>query len=128
MVKRTDDTDRETKLEQRAKALFDDSVADLDRRTRSALTEARHAALAELEGRRRLRWQVWGPLSGVTAAAFVLLVIFAPLKWTQEAVEGAAATPLEDLDIVADAESLEMLENLEFYAWLDSTQVLPSDG
>lgn len=111
----------------RAKAEFDASVDALDGRTRSALTRARHAALAEAEASKRVgRWHIWGPLSGVAAAAFVLVVMLTPAWQTRQHAEGGA--PFEDMDIIADTEDLEMLENLDFYAWLDSAEPLPNDG
>lgn len=127
-MNRDDEPTREGSLEQRSKALFDASVDNLDGRTRSALTRARNAALAELErSERPLMWRVLGPVSGVVAAAFVLLALFAPLRFTPTAVEGTAM-PFEDLDIVVEPDNLEMLEDLEFYAWLDSVDALPNDG
>ena len=126
MVNRIDETPG-TPLEQRTKEVFDASLDSIDGRTQSALTQARHAALAELERKRASRWQLWGPLSGIAAAAFVLLVMFAPLRLTPTSVEGATM-PFEDLDIVADADNLEMLQDLDFYAWLSSVELLPNDG
>jgi hypothetical protein len=132
MVSTNDGSAERTPLEERAKDLFDDSVGNLDGRTRSALTQARHAALAELEDRKRQgAWKVWGTLSGAAAAALVVAVVFGPL-WTttQQAqiqqTQDGGAMPFEDFDIVADAENLELLQNLDFYAWLDSVDPLPS--
>ena len=125
MVNDKDPTNAATPLEERAKQLFDDSVGQLDGRTRSALTQARHAALAELDGSQRQRaWKVWGPLSGVAAAAVFIAVVFGPI-WTSMRPANENAMPIEDFDILADAENLEMLEDLEFYAWLDN-DALPS--
>lgn len=119
MVNRDEPTCEES-LERRSKALFDASVDNLDGRTRSALNRARNAALAELErGERPLMWRVLGPVTGVAAAAFVVLVLFAPLRLTPSAVQGSML-PFEDLEIVAEPDDLEMLQNLEFYAWLDT--------
>ena len=124
MVNRDDSTPQDP-VEARSKALFDASVGNLDGRTRSALTQARHAAIAELEhSKRPLMWRVVGPVGGVIAAAFVLLVMFAPLRYTPTSIEGSTM-PFEDLDIVAETEDLEMLEDLEFYAWLDSATPPP---
>ena len=123
-----DNQSPDASLEQRAKAAFDASVDSLDGRTRSALTQARYAALEEAAKSKRLgRWQILGPLSGVATAALVLVVMFAPAFQTSlEHPEGGS--PFEDMDIIADAEGPEMLENLEFYAWLDSAEALPNDG
>jgi hypothetical protein len=127
MVNRNDHDTSLSAIEKRAKAVFDESVENLDGRTRSALTQARHAALAELEVRKHSRaWKIWGPLSGLTAAALVVAVMFGPIWTTARAPQDGGAMPLEDFDIVADAENLELMENLDFYAWLDSVEALPS--
>jgi hypothetical protein len=127
MVKRNDDNTSTSSLEARAKSVFDESVENVDGRTRSALTQARHAALAELADRKHSRaWRVWGPLSGATAAVLVLAVMFGPIWTTTQAPPDSGAMPFEDFDIVADAENLELLEDLDFYAWLDSVEALPS--
>jgi hypothetical protein len=126
MVSTNDEPTPRTPLEDRAKALFSESVGNLDGRTRSELTQARHAALAEMEGaKRKGAWRFWGPMSGVVAAALVIAVVFGPI-WTTMRPSPESAMPFEDFDIVADAENLELLENLEFYAWLDSAEALPS--
>jgi hypothetical protein len=115
-------------LETRSKSLFDASVDNLDGRTRSALNQARHAALAELEQQKRAPLaRLWGPLTGVAAAAFVLLAMFAPLR-SMLTPNDSAATQFEDLEIVAESDNIEMLQDLAFYAWLDSAGMLPNDG
>jgi hypothetical protein len=127
MVNRTDEQAARTPIEERARAVFDESVQNLDGRTRSELTQARHSALAELETAKGSgAWKIWGPLSGVTAAALVLAVMFGPIWTTTQAPQDSGAMPLEDFDIVADSENLELLEDLDFYAWLDSAEALPS--
>jgi hypothetical protein len=121
-MSRTEDGSERSALETRSKAAFDESVANLDGRTRSALNQARHAALAELEQRKRSPLgRIWGPLTGIAAAAFVLLAMFAPLR--SMLTPHDTATQFEDLEIVAGSENIEMLQDLEFYAWLDSADV-----
>ncbi len=99
----------------KAKALFDDSVAGLDGETRSRLSRSRHRALAELE-RARPAWLQWAPAAGVTAAAVVAFVI-----WTGNPVvdEGTSPAMADDIEILLNEDSLEMLEELEFYSWID---------
>jgi len=103
-------------LEERAKSLFDESVERLDGHTRSKLTRARQAALDELKQHRARRWLAH-PLGGLTAAALVAVVV---LMWP-----GVVRTPTgpgvesDDLELVANGEEIEMLQDVEFYSWLD---------
>lgn len=97
-----------------AKKHFDESVANLDAATRSKLNRGRQAALAELAGG-GLRWTQWAPLAGVAAAAVVAVIV-----WTgNPAVEELAPAPNGDIEILLTEESFEMLEDLEFYSWIE---------
>ncbi|MGH8189251.1 MAG: hypothetical protein ACREUC_22030 [Steroidobacteraceae bacterium] len=103
-------------LERKATALFDESVERLDGRTRSRLTQARNRAVDELRsGAVRRRW-----LRGPTGLAAAMVVGAAVMLWagvSRNPVPGAI--PLDDLEIVADADDLELLQDVEFYAWLE---------
>ena len=102
----------------------------LDGRTRSALTQARHAALAELEdGKHSGAWQIWGPLSGVAAAAFVLVVMFAPIVDDNAELPRTAVRCRSKIwTSLPMPKTSSCMENLDFYAWLDSAEALPNDG
>jgi hypothetical protein len=100
-------------FEDKARALFEDSVERLDASTRSKLTQARNRALDEVNrGAVRRRW-LWAPAGGVALAAIVAVVML---------------NSLEDLDIVADSENLDMLEDVEFYMWLDDSTAAEQTG
>lgn len=102
-------------LESKARALFEDSVQRLDAHTRSKLTQARNRALDEVkQGATRRRW-IWAPAGGLAFAAIVAVVIGSGGLRSAGDTDAAA---LEDIDIVADSESFEMLEDVEFYTWL----------
>jgi hypothetical protein len=105
----------EEALTKKAKSLFDESVAGLDGETRSRLNRSRHRALAELE-RARPVWMQWAPAAGVTAAAVVALVIWTGNPVVEEVTPPAMA---DDIEILLDEDGLEMLEELEFYSWID---------
>jgi hypothetical protein len=99
-----------------AKALFDESVDRLDAATLSALNRSRHEALERARGAKQ-RWLRWAPASGVAAAILVAVVLALPGN-------GIDSMPAEttDMDILLGEESFEMLEDLEFYVWLDTQE------
>ncbi len=116
-------------LERNTKALFDDSIAKTDGATLSRLTQARHRALAELKTRAP-SWQTrWLPAGATAVAAAVLLtVMMGRLPDTETEFSTAAAT---DLEMLLSTDDLELIEELEFYAWLDEQpelQKAPGDG
>ena len=108
-------------LVRQAKETFDQSVDGLDAATLSRLNRGRQAALAEA-GRPGREWLRWMPATGVAAAVLLALVT---LNGPGD-IEVLSA-PATDLEIVLSEESIEMLEELEFYSWLD-TQELEGDG
>jgi hypothetical protein len=104
-------------LEQRSRELFEDSVGRLDARTRSRLNQARQQALNELNKGATRRYWLAAPLGGLAAAALIAVFMVNghdPMTPGQE----SAALPLDDFDIVADADSLELLQDVEFYTWM----------
>jgi len=106
-------------FEARTKQAFDESVSRLDARTRSRLTQARYAALAQVEthlGTRAVQARrYWMPAVGLAAAA-VLAVVMMPSIRSQKPVATLAE---DDMPLLLDSDNVEMLEELEFYAWLD---------
>ncbi len=116
-------------FEQRTQQLLRDSAEQLDARTRSRLTQARFTAVEAARRRSPLgAWRGWMPLGGVAAAVLAAVVwsggwergvpaIDSPVIATDVAQVGS---PFDDLDLIAADESLEMMEELEFYAWLDT--------
>ena len=99
-----------------AKRRFDESVDRLDGETRSRLNRSRHLALAELESRRPAYWTRWLPATGVAAAAVIALVLWTGSPPIDDPVSPAMAS---DIEILLTEDSLEMLEDLEFYSWID---------
>lgn len=106
--------DSSGQLERKAKALFDQSVERLDGRTRSRLTQARNRAVDELRNaavrRRWLRGPAGFAAAMVAGAAFML--------WA--GVGRNPTVPLDDVAIVAATDDLELLQDVEFYAWLET--------
>jgi len=106
----TDPTD----FEKRTQEVLEDSVARLDGHTRSRLTQARHAALAQLEQPARYRWRSYVP-AGAAAAVAVLAVVM----WSDPSTQ-PPANPGEDLELLADSDAPDFVDDgddLEFYEW-----------
>ena len=100
--------------------MFDESVDKLDGETLSRLNRSRHAALAELE-RTRLagHWARWVPATGLAAAAVVAVVI-----WQGNTVDATlpANGSATDFELLLGEDSLEMIEDLEFYSWIEPSE------
>lgn len=121
---------------ERSRALLLESTERLDARTRSRLTRARHAALEHMQSTRPQGLPMGGwlaPAGGLAA------VVIAALVWvgmpTSVPVSRSVAVPAEagsaafdDLALMADAESLELAEEIEFYSWLEAEADLPAAG
>jgi hypothetical protein len=104
-------------IEVRARELLDESVEQIDRPTRSRLTQARHAALAELE-RRRFRAGSWLPAGALAAAAVLAVALWSGPGANVRPPPVFAAAPAEDLELLTVGDDLDMLgEDAEFYAW-----------
>ena len=113
------DPERESaEFEARTRALFDQSVENLDGRTRSRLNRARHAALDELRASPTHAWRrAWIPLSGATAVV-ALAVWMALSPGSQQGQPHESGIPIDDLELFAESPSLDLLEDVEFYAWM----------
>jgi len=109
-------------FEKRSQEVLEESVARLDGRTRSRLTQARHAALAQLEKPARQWWRSYVP-AGAAAAAAVLAVMLYVQPGTVGLADADARRSheaVEDMDILADAEAPDFTEDtddVEFYEW-----------
>ena len=110
-----------TDFERNAHAVLTESVLRMDARTRSKLTQARHAALAEAAQPRRtfLRSFTLMPAAGAAAAVLVAVML-----WHHQpagdlpGVEGQRLA-VEDMDLLADSDALDLVEQGDgsFYEW-----------
>ncbi|MDH4023288.1 MAG: hypothetical protein OEV14_09190 [Gammaproteobacteria bacterium] len=98
-----------------------ESADELDAATAARLNRGRQAALDRMRDRRTGRGWVVPALS--TAAVGALAVAL----WVSQGVAPGRSEPLvsvvesaADMDLLLAADSLEMFEDLEFYAWLDA--------
>lgn len=104
-------------FEQRSRELFHDSVGRLDARTRSRLNQARQQALDELKKGSVRRYWLAAPLGGLAAAVLIAVLLMSG-RHTSAPTQESAALPLDDFDIVADADHFELIQDVEFYSWL----------
>ncbi len=114
-------------LEQSAKALFDDSVARLDAATLSKLNQRRQAAIAKLaDGSPARQWVRWMPATGVATVALLAIVVFrGPADIDVPIVSDPTIT---DFEILLGEDPLEMIEDLEFYSWIDLADLDSTDN
>jgi uncharacterized protein DUF3619 len=119
-----DENPRDQDWIERARALLDESADQLDAATLSRLNRARQAALAT---RRRgpSRWAWGAALAGAAAAVFGLAI---GLHHGHDApvLAPAAALQAGDIDVLtSDDDTLDLAENLDFYAWLEKQPGVP---
>jgi anti-sigma factor RsiW len=111
---------RESAFEARTREVLGESAGRLDGRQLSRLTQARHAALEQMDRRARPAWLTWIPAGAATAAAVLAVVIWAPGINTQSPMtanvgNGAA---FEDIDLLVDApEFVADADDMDFYEW-----------
>jgi hypothetical protein len=105
----------------KAKALFDDSVDSLDAATLSRLNQGRHRALAELQRASAVGpWLRWLPATGIAAAALLAVMVMRGPDGVETIAGPATAS---DFEMLLEEDSLDMLEELEFYYWLEASDL-----
>jgi len=115
--------DNLTDFERRTRAVLEASLTRVDARVRSRLNQARQGALREAQRRRLAGW--WNPFSlmpTVGAVATALLVVFMlwyhPSTAELPAPNDAVRSNVEDLDLLADGEGFDLIQNDgSFYEW-----------
>ena len=117
-------------FERRLQALLQESVQRVGGRTRSRLTQARHAALAEvtqssrwrlpLSSVTRLRLRLpWMPAAGAMAAGVLVAFVLLPHAWPSHPGVVTSPASVEDLDLIADRDGMDLVQNGDgqFYEW-----------
>lgn len=103
---------QQDRLAERIRQQLERDAGQLDELTVARLRAARKRAL-EPARRPRQRWLA------LLVTATVAAVVAAVLYWQPPvALPGA----IDDLDIVATGDDMELYEDLDFYDWLDETQ------
>jgi len=110
-------------IARRARELFDDSVEQLDAATLSQLNRKRHAALQRARGSGlAIGWPTLVPAAGFAAAAVVVGVLLFqadPFNASPNGLQPLRSEAATDFEILLEGDDLEMLEDLEFYSWID---------
>ena len=105
-------TDDDKHFVQQVKAHLDQHADDIDELTVARLRAARMQALEHQPRRARS----WLPMTGLATAAAAVLAV---LLWQQ----GGGLPAGEDAwEILASGEDLELIEEWEFYDWLEDIQ------
>ena len=105
------------RLAARARAALEDSAQALDAATLSRLNRARQRALDAARAPRRAGWR-WTALATAACALVAALAL-----WRLPApalAPPAQLPPAADLALIGDGSDLALVEDLEFYAWLDA--------
>ena len=91
------------------------------RQTLSRLNQGRHRALAELQRASSVGpWLRWLPATGIAAAALLAVMVMRGPDGV-DTIEGPATA--SDFEMLLEEDSLDMLEELEFYYWLEASDL-----
>lgn len=131
----TDSTQRDQHWAARTRELLDHHAERLDPVQARRLLQVRQRALASV---RRPRVKQWAfGLSAATAASLLLLVLMnpkpdqsmeppsritAPTQMTIAPIKKALTLPAADLELIASPDEYALLQDLEFYAWLEGSE------
>jgi hypothetical protein len=125
-----DKRDGDENLRERAGQLLNEQADLLDGTTRSRLNRARNAALDELDRRDAgfLRGWNWAPAGGFVLASVLVAVVWVggpqsvstPVDESRRLELPGLQTPAADLDMLIVDEDFELLEDLDFYNWMQS--------
>ncbi len=116
------DAAKDELLVSKAKSLFDDSVDSIDAATQSRLNRARQKALAKSR-----RSGLGIPMQWLPAAGLATAVALAVVMWNgagdsaidAEMLQPIATAQVGDFEILMNDDSLDMLQDLEFYSWVE---------
>jgi hypothetical protein len=111
-----------TPFEASARTVLEYGVQSVDARTRSRLNQARQAALAAAAAPRPVWWRslTLMPAAGAAAAAVLVAVtLWHPEPATDLPVLDAQRSAVEDMDLLADSEGLDLVQQGDnsFYEW-----------
>ncbi len=113
-----------TDFERLSRQALEESVLRVDGRVRSHLNQARQAAVEAASARRRplfSRFFTLVPTAGAAAAALLVAMVLWHRTPQLELPVTESAHPVEDLDLLADGEALDLVQDGDgsgsFYEW-----------
>lgn len=112
-------------VESRTRQVFDDQVASLDAHTLSRLNQARQAAL-DVARNNRMVMPRWLVPAGSVAALALAAVMMIRLGGT-DPVKPSVESHVEDMEIIASNEELDLLQDVDFYDSLDAVDSADSE-
>jgi len=98
----------------KVRARLDEESDHLDAATLSKLNQARQAALSQLNPQTLRKRKSWMPATGLVAAILLTSVF---LFRTEEIIT-ASDQGIDDIEIIAASDDLELYEQLDFYIWI----------
>ena len=104
----------EDELNKNIKQSLDDSVDALDANTLSKIRQVRSQAMERVGTRKINTWQ--GFLVGGLATTSVMVLAVVLLLNSPTSVE---PLPVDDIEFISSSDNLEILEEFEFYEWLE---------
>ena len=113
-----------TDFERQSRLVLEESVLRVDGRIRSRLNQARQAAVEAASAKRRpILWRLFTlvPTAGAVAAALLVAMVLWHRGPGSEPTVVVADTHLADLDLVADGDALDLVQDGDgsgsFYEW-----------
>jgi hypothetical protein len=104
------------KLIENIHAQLQNSVNNIDAATQSKITQARHRALDQYSSKQPLH--LWLSATAVATSCVAILIFL--LYPAQQNSEPAL---LDEFELISNIDDMEVLEELEFYQWLDEYEI-----
>lgn len=108
--------DQDNKWLEKVRDELNNSVQDIDAATQSKLTYIRNRALKNTSNNIARFYRF--PAAVLVTACLVLAIIF---NFPKEQTDQNGM--INDLDLITTSESLELIEDLEFYEWLEAYDI-----
>lgn len=107
--------DDRRRLEEKARANYRAAISGIDPKDSARLAAARRKALLEGRPAGPVRWMLPAGAAAAVAAGLVIGLLDSDPDYPELVATDAA----EDMELLLADESLEMIEDLDFYLWLD---------